>query len=477
MNISNINVNKHPVSSLLNPENNVVYEIPKYQREYTWGSREWEALFDDLVENEKGYFLGSIICINTSTDTVNASKVELVDGQQRLTTLSLLFAALYTTLNSHKEYLDEDQQSDVLQLKRKLALKKPQFNIRVVPQIHGNNRDDFMGLLAEIGIIPKRPMPKNAGNRRIVKAYNYFIKRVNAVLDDASDKVSALFKILDQVNSAILVIIEVSNHADAYTLFESLNKRGLPLTSVDLIKNILLARLDPNGEGDVDTFFSQWTEMLSDLGEEYSDQERFFRQNYNAFRKSLNAPFVTGDRPYPLGVIATRSTMLDIYEKIIVRDPVSALNELSENAAIYAGIILNKPDNLSDRQRESYLELLHVQGAPSYMFILYLIKRQEFLSVTEDDVVKICKLLVNFFVRRNLTDTPPTRDLTRIFMSFIETIEQNGYHGSEIYSRLRDTLIARPHPTNSSNQNCAVRFSTTTTTPRDSFSARWRSSV
>ena len=53
MNISNISVNRHPVSTLLNPENNLVYEIPKYQREYTWGSREWEALFDDLVENEK----------------------------------------------------------------------------------------------------------------------------------------------------------------------------------------------------------------------------------------------------------------------------------------------------------------------------------------------------------------------------------------------------------------------------------------
>ena len=444
MNINNINVNKYPVSQLFDPESKLVFEIPKYQREYTWGSREWEALFDDLTENDDGYFLGSIICINSATDTINAPKFEVVDGQQRLTTLSLFLAALYTTLISHKELLNEDQQADILQLKRKLVLKNTQSDIRVVPQVQGDNRCDFMWLLSDIGIVnPKRPMKKFAGLRRIVKAYSYFSKRINAILESASDKVSAMFKILDKVNHAILVMIEVSNHSDAYTLFESLNNRGTPLTSVDLIKNLLLARLDANGSANIDYYFDCWTIILNNLGKEYSDQERFFRQNYNAFRKSLNAPFTQGDRKYPLGTIATRSTMLDIYERIITKDPVAALEELSKNAEIYAGIILNKTDNLSDKQREAYLDLHRVQGAPSYLLIMYLLKRQEALGMTDDDIVKICKLLVNFFVRRNLTDTPPTRDLTRIFMSFIETVEQYDYHGEEIYTNLRNTLISQ----------------------------------
>ena len=50
MNINNINVNKYPVSQVFDPDSKVIFEIPKYQREYTWGSREWEALFDDLTE-------------------------------------------------------------------------------------------------------------------------------------------------------------------------------------------------------------------------------------------------------------------------------------------------------------------------------------------------------------------------------------------------------------------------------------------
>ena len=444
MNINNINVNKYPVSQMLDPESKVIFEIPKYQREYTWGSREWEALFDDLTENDDGYFLGSIICINSATDTINAPKFEVVDGQQRLTTLSLFLAALYTALNSYKDLLDDDQQSDILQLKRKLVLKKTKSDIRVVPQIQGNNRDDYLGLLAKYEIIPSRPMPKFAGLRRIEKSFNYFVKRINSAVEDREtdkDKVIAMFKILDKVNSAILVMIEVSNHSDAYTLFESLNNRGTPLTSVDLIKNLLLARLDMKGDGDIDYYFSRWTDIISNLGDEYSDQERFFRQNYNAFRKSINSPFNKGDRQYPLGTIATRSTMLDIYEKIITKDPVAALDKLSENAIIYAQIILNKTDGLSDELRNSYLDLQRVQGAPSYLFIMYLIKNQEALSVADDDIVKVCHLLVNFFIRRNITDTPPTRDLTRIFMSFIETIEQNEYQGSEIYNNLRTTLV------------------------------------
>ena len=442
MNINNINVNKYPVSQVFDPESKVIFEIPKYQREYTWGTREWEALFDDLVENDDGYFLGSIICINTATDSINAPKFEVVDGQQRLTTLSIFLAALFTELTEHKDLLDDDQQADILQLKRKLVLKKTQTDIRVVPQAQGSNRDDYLGLLAKIGIIPKRTMPNFAGLRRIVKSYNYFKKRIDAQLSESEDIIAAMFRILDKVNSAILVIIEVSNHADAYTLFESLNNRGTPLTAVDLIKNLLLSRLDVKGDESLDYYFSRWTEILGDLGEEYAEQERFFRQNYNAFRKKLNAPFSKGDRQYPLGTIATRSTMLDIYEKIITKDPVAALDELSENATIYARIILNKTDGLSPEQQEVYQDLQRVQGAPSYLLLLYLIKGQDSLQINNEDIVRVCKLLISFFVRRNLTDTPPTRDLSRIFMAFIEEIEQSGYTGGIIFEKLRTKLIS-----------------------------------
>ena len=129
-------------------------------------------------------------------------------------------------------------------------------------------------------------------------------------------------------------------------------------------------------------------------------------------------------------------------EKIITKNPVGALDELTENASIYAGIILNKTDTLTPRERDSYLDLQRVQGAPSYLILMYLIKNKDSLKIDTEDIVKVCKLLVSFFIRRNLTDTPPTRDLSRMFMAFIEEIEQNEYVGEEIYNNFRKKLIA-----------------------------------
>jgi uncharacterized protein with ParB-like and HNH nuclease domain len=80
-------VDQYPVSIIFPDGGEKIYKIPKYQREYTWGQKNWDALFNDIIENDKGYFLGSYICVSDSAMT-NSS--ELIDGQQRFTSLSLL---------------------------------------------------------------------------------------------------------------------------------------------------------------------------------------------------------------------------------------------------------------------------------------------------------------------------------------------------------------------------------------------------
>ena len=155
-------------------------------------------------------------------------------------------------------------------------------------------------------------MPKNAGNRNIKKAFEYFKKRIqNEIVgsnaDDAPDEIlNRLSAILEKVNTAVIVMIEVSTYTDAYILFESLNNRGTPLTAVDLIKNMLLRQLDIGGDESIDYYFSRWKDALECLGDDYSVQERFFRHNYNAFRRIINLPFAqSGDtRQYQLGTLA-----------------------------------------------------------------------------------------------------------------------------------------------------------------------------
>ena len=140
MNVDNIGVEKYSVSQLFNQDESFVYEVPKYQREYKWRVREWEALYDDLTENGAGYFLGSVIYINKSQTL--ETRYEVVDGQQRLTTISIFLATIYKALQAYKDQLDEEQRQDMILLKRRLIAKKSKDTLRLIPQTQKQNLDD-----------------------------------------------------------------------------------------------------------------------------------------------------------------------------------------------------------------------------------------------------------------------------------------------------------------------------------------------
>lgn len=425
-------VNNYPVSQLFDIEAGVVYAIPRYQREYTWGKNQWENLFDDVLENDPGYFLGSIICINQSTDALSVQKLELVDGQQRLTTLSLLFASVYHALKSHETDLDDEQRVELINLKRKLVLKKGDDQIRLIPQIQNNNNPDYRAVLAEIGVISECDVPAYAGNRKIFRAYRYFQDRIDEMANGRSNRLGTIMEFLDKVSHACLVKIEVASHADAYTLFESLNNRGMPLTAIDLIKNKLLARLESIEPGKVDHYFGHWNRLLGYLGDDYAIQERFFRQYYNAFKDQLKAVHQVP--------VATRSNLIQIYEKLINHDAKDCLQKISAAGRLYSLILSRNQDDALNGLEKPIKDLERIQGAPSYLLMLYLLVRKDELELTNAHRTSIVELLVRFFVRRNLTDTPPTRDLTRLFMTVIDKI--SGLRADAIPQSIEQQLVA-----------------------------------
>ena len=425
-------VNNYPVSQLFDIEAGVVYAIPRYQREYTWGKNQWENLFDDVLENDPGYFLGSIICINQSTDALSVQKLELVDGQQRLTTLSLLFASVYHALKSHETDLDDEQRVELINLKRKLVLKKGDDQIRLIPQIQNNNNPDYRAVLAEIGVISECDVPAYAGNRKIFRAYRYFQDRIDEMANGRSNRLGTIMEFLDKVSHACLVKIEVASHADAYTLFESLNNRGMPLTAIDLIKNKLLARLESIEPGKVDHYFGHWNRLLGYLGDDYAIQERFFRQYYNAFKDQLKAVHQVP--------VATRSNLIQIYEKLINHDAKDCLQKISSAGRLYSLILSRNQEDALNGLEKPLKDLERIQGAPSYLLMLYLLVRKDELELTNAHLTSIVELLVRFFVRRNLTDTPPTRDLTRLFMTVIDKI--SGLRADAIPQSIEQQLVA-----------------------------------
>lgn len=407
-------VENYAVSALFSVDEKVIYAIPRYQREYTWGKWQWDTLFEDLLDNDPSYFLGSIICINQSTDALAVQSLELVDGQQRMTTLSLLKAAIYSGFKNLDVELEFEQQLELHNLKHKLILKSNADQSRIVPQVQNSNQQDYFWVLNQAGVLKEADYPSNAGNRRIVRAFRHFSSRIEEYLQESSDRVSALTSLIEKVNTATLVKIEVASHSDAYTLFESLNNRGVPLTAIDLIKNKLLAKLESDDEGQIDKHFNNWMKVLGYLGDDYGVQERFFRQYYNAFKPKL--------KDIVSVPVATKSNLMQVYEKLISHDAETFLTKMIKHSELYAQIICH--NQVPEQPRLSYLleDLERVQGVPSYLLLMLLFAKQEKLGLSFDHLENITKLLIAFFVRRNTTDKPATRDLTRIFMDLTGVI-------------------------------------------------------
>lgn len=432
----------YDISKLFNIDSTIVYSIPKYQREYTWTQTQWQYLFDDIIENPKGYFLGSLICINNSDNTFNQA-LQVIDGQQRLTTLSILMAAICKVLNGFK--LNEEQKLKWYSLKKKVVFGDNNNKLRVVPQTQGYNLDDYEYILKESELLTNAQRPTNCGNRRLMKAFRYFQNRIDnyrptGTPDEAcitnEMKIKNIFEIVDKINGAILVKIEVASHSDAYTLFESLNNRGTPLTAIDLMKNSLLSKAERAGV-DIESYFESWKEIIENLGDDYADQERFFRYYYNAFREEIKREFAL-TRSKALVTVATRSNMLNIYDELIKNNSKKFLDDVLEGTKYYSMFLLNENIDGFRSYKNELINLRNSQGAPAYLLLLYIFKNKEKLRLDTLKINKIILFLSKFFVRRNMTDKPNTSALTSIFMSIIDELRKNTLDVFELISK---TLI------------------------------------
>ena len=322
---------QYPVHSLISHEGNTLYRVPPYQREYSWSKQQWEELFDDLVEAESAHFLGTIICLNATVDAVDSNVLELIDGQQRMTTITILLAAIYSILRDHKESLDEDAQADLANLRRQLV-RRQDGQLRLRPQRQGNNLADYEQVMKEAGLNIEANRVNYFPLRKMSRCFQHFRNEIaDYAYDQSLDVATAAMQVLGAISRAIIVKIEVANHADAFVLFESLNNRGMPLTPVDLIKNYLLAESERKQILDVDAAFKQWNTMLSNLGDNYANHERFLRHFYNAFKHEL--PRV------PKATVATRSNLIRIYETLIEGGVIEFLDQIVNASAVYGRII------------------------------------------------------------------------------------------------------------------------------------------
>ena len=456
-----------------------IFEIPEYQRPYVWKKDNWEALFSDLTDNNAGYFIGAIICADKPVTTTAYTRLDVVDGQQRLTTLSIFLAAIYNELAIRKEILKEtlgaefndfweEHSARFSQIKRSLTVKTSdgKFRTRVLPQ-NEDNRNDYFNILIESGLIKESILDynysigKKDGRHLIPRAYEYFKRSVTEYAEgdkgqyknNLLEQVIKIMEILSKINSSVLVMIKADSHSSANTLFEALNNRGEPLTITDLVKNRLFSSLKEKHASNFEKYRSYWEEeiwkkvFISDEKEiSGGEQERFFRHSYNAFRTAWNRDLVSGfylsdNTTLPVG---KRANLYESYDKMIGLDSLRVFEQIRECAKIYPRLQGEEIDNrLSPSLIKAYRDLNRINGATSYTLLLYLVKNRKSLNLnTNEDFEKICRLLISFFVRRRFTDDPPANKLDSIFIGYIDEIEKNHYNGDSICEKLAVWLKA-----------------------------------
>ncbi|MDZ7702862.1 MAG: DUF262 domain-containing protein [Trueperaceae bacterium] len=263
-------------------KDSAVYEVPKFQRKYAWTVKEVGELLYDLFDdanwdaedfqNELPYFLGAIVVVSQN-DQVES----VLDGQQRLTTISLIIAILQQKLRD----IDCDQSTIAKYndfLWRTSRMRRDESQIRM--KLHPEDATIYKTII-------NKPTSKTISQHRdskIGSAAERILRDVqNEYLKLAHDKgvseEDAIIYMLEKVIVHIsFVKIIAPSESDAFRLFETLNDRGLALSAADLIKNKLLSRCSTSDKRNaVDKVVEIWTEVLELVGEEeITDFLRYF---------------------------------------------------------------------------------------------------------------------------------------------------------------------------------------------------------
>lgn len=294
-------------------------KIPRYQRQFTWDEGDLSVFFADLdpvqlaqsedqrVDDPSENFLGEIVLRKTGRMIEGKRSreiLEIVDGQQRLTTITILLA----TLRDHAYELRETYPAAdrIASMCEKYIYMedfgtRKQFRVLEVPsngpdqgrffrevvQERKSNFDDW-----------KKKLPKS---HLIYAAYKFFFEKIEERLDGISEveqKFDYLHSLVVNVLQAIVIKVVLAKNRDAYMIFESLNDRGVPLAGSDLIKNTVLSRLDVEDGDGVDRALDAWMAVLDEVSS--FSQKRF--ANFNDF---LYYQWISRD--YKMGVVQKKN--------------------------------------------------------------------------------------------------------------------------------------------------------------------------
>ena len=258
---ANINVNKQTVLELLKTGQKIPFVIPEYQRPYSWSDDEITTLFDDLwdfsiertqKEGAQSYFLGCVV--SYMEDDVR----QIIDGQQRITSLFLLLRAIYAMLENEENKTDEvtnfiDKIRPAIWKENEMTGKADRSQMLLRSEVVSDSGNEILRRILETGVAEEDATDNYSKN------YNKFVELYE---EKAQNSPIQIFHFINALlNYTILLPIDASDQETALTIFNTLNNRGLPLSDADIFKSYLYKRLN---DAEKKAFIQKWKVLEAD---------------------------------------------------------------------------------------------------------------------------------------------------------------------------------------------------------------------
>ncbi len=264
------------------------YEVPEFQRDYSWKEEQWSDLWDDILaikENRSEvHYMGAVVLQDFENKNFN-----IIDGQQRLATLSIISLAIIKRLS---DLVEPEQENDenierIEKLKEQYIGKRDAVSLKYSNklQLNENNKSFYRSYLVQLKE-PNNIHREPASNKLLKKAFDFYYQKVKEVFSEKNGELLADF-LQNQIAEKLLFIqIVVKNDLDAYTVFETLNSRGIELSVSDLLKNYLLSLTAESIEDKLHAK-DQWQRIIqiTDLEKFPTFLRYFWHSRYEVIRK------------------------------------------------------------------------------------------------------------------------------------------------------------------------------------------------
>ena len=400
--------NELPIINFLQAPN-VQFVIPVYQRNYDWTNNECKELLNDIIAVEKEdrgtHFIGSIVFIHEGAySTSEVKELVIIDGQQRLTTINILYVALFRFAKDNDMLQEADMLHNMFLVNQyvqkessKLKLKQTDTNYLAFKAIMNATENDF------------------GHYSNVIENFNFFKLAITS---------ESFTTILNGLKRLIFVEISLERGKDdPQRIFESLNSTGLDLSQSDLIRNYILMDLHPRSQNKVfEQIWNPIEENARDLTKQKSSVSSFIR-DYLTLR---NKKIPNKSKVY-----------IEFKKRYAIKDEAyhQELENIKSLSAHYKKFI--NPSTVQDhsiRRELEYISRLEINVA--FPFLLQVFEDADNGLIANEELIKVLKLIQTYTWRRFVVGLP-TNALNKIFMTLYSEVDTGDYFNSIAYALVK----------------------------------------